>query len=147
MFKGQIESPIRNNLLYDEVERHYHVIVNITGAMAKRFMRKVCNNSCASDATHICNQTCSDCMGRPPCVISSVRIPYAECNRHFRNEACCANHKQSTSNKKSICERKSCCATCGVLKRSRKRDCNKQYFEICNLKRGSASVLYENPEG
>jgi hypothetical protein len=40
MFEGQVDSPKRINLLYDNVERHYHVIVNITGAMAKRLMYK-----------------------------------------------------------------------------------------------------------
>jgi len=34
MLEGQVDSPKRNNLLYDDVEQHYHVIVNITGAMA-----------------------------------------------------------------------------------------------------------------
>jgi len=79
MFEGQVDSPKRINLLYDDVERHYHVIVNITCTMAKRFMCKACNKSCACDATHICNQTCDDCMARPPCAFSAVRIPCAEC--------------------------------------------------------------------
>jgi len=38
MFEGQVDSSKRINLLNDNVERHYHVIVNITGAMAKRFV-------------------------------------------------------------------------------------------------------------
>jgi hypothetical protein len=37
-FDGQVESEKRINLLYDEAEHHYHVITNITGAMAKRYM-------------------------------------------------------------------------------------------------------------
>jgi hypothetical protein len=35
MFEEQVDSPKQINLVYDDVERHYHVIVNITGAMAK----------------------------------------------------------------------------------------------------------------
>ena len=35
MFEGKVDSPKRINLLYDDVEQHYHVIVNITGAMTK----------------------------------------------------------------------------------------------------------------
>jgi hypothetical protein len=35
MFKGQVESSNRLNLLYD-VTQHYHVITNLTGAMTKR---------------------------------------------------------------------------------------------------------------
>jgi hypothetical protein len=42
MFEGQIDSPKRINLLYDDDEQHYRVIVNITGAMAK-YVCKACN--------------------------------------------------------------------------------------------------------
>jgi hypothetical protein len=35
MFDGQVKTEKIINLLYDDVARHYHVIVNITGAMAK----------------------------------------------------------------------------------------------------------------
>ena len=96
MFEGQVDLPKIINLLYDDVERHYHMIVNITGAMSKRLMCKACNKSCARDATNRCDQTCSDCMARPSCAFSAVRIPCAECNRHFRTQTCFANHKQST---------------------------------------------------
>ena len=36
MFQGQYEPDRRINLLFDEVTKHYHVIGNLTGAMAKR---------------------------------------------------------------------------------------------------------------
>jgi len=35
MFEGQVDSPKRLNILYDDVERHYHVIAKVTAAMAK----------------------------------------------------------------------------------------------------------------
>jgi hypothetical protein len=35
-FYGQVQTEKRINLFYDEVEHHYHVITNVTGAMAKR---------------------------------------------------------------------------------------------------------------
>jgi len=35
MFEGQVDSCKRLNLLNDDIERHYHVITNVTGAMAK----------------------------------------------------------------------------------------------------------------
>ena len=38
IFEGQVTSEKRVNLLYDEVNRHYHVITNLTGAMSKRYM-------------------------------------------------------------------------------------------------------------
>jgi len=36
MFDGQVQTDKRINLLYDDVALHYLVIVNITGAVAKR---------------------------------------------------------------------------------------------------------------
>jgi len=67
MFEGHVESDKRLNLLNDDVDRHYHVITNLTGAMAKKYVCKACNKSCRSDAAHNCDQTCSKCMTSPPC--------------------------------------------------------------------------------
>jgi len=53
IFEGQVDSPKRINLLYDDVEQHYHVIVNITGSMAKKYICNVCNKSSASVATQL----------------------------------------------------------------------------------------------
>ena len=41
MFEGQVDSPKKINLLYDDVEHQYHVIVNITGAMVKKYVNHV----------------------------------------------------------------------------------------------------------
>jgi hypothetical protein len=78
----------------------------------------------------------------PPCAFSNVRIPCEECNRHFRKQACFANHKHSTSNKKSIYERKRCCATCGVLMRSNNNECSKRYCDTCRLNREVWHLCY-----
>jgi len=43
MFDGQVQTEKRINVLYDDVARHYHVIINITVAMAKRYVCKACN--------------------------------------------------------------------------------------------------------
>jgi len=37
MFGRQVNSPERINLLCDDVEQHYHVIVNTTGAMSNKY--------------------------------------------------------------------------------------------------------------
>jgi len=42
MFEGHVESNKRLNLLYDDVDRHYHAIKNLTGAMAKKYACKAC---------------------------------------------------------------------------------------------------------
>jgi len=83
MFEGRVESVKRVNLLYDDVERHYHVITNLSGAMAKKYVCKACNKSCRSDVTHVCDQTCSNCATSPPCALGG--IPCEKCNRHFRS--------------------------------------------------------------
>jgi len=46
-------------MLYDDVECHYYVIVNLTAAMAKKYVCKGCNTACTSAVTHVCDQTCS----------------------------------------------------------------------------------------
>jgi len=52
LFEGRVESPKRINLLYDDVNRHYHVITNLTGAMAKRYVCRACNKGCSHGARH-----------------------------------------------------------------------------------------------
>ena len=44
MFEGQVDSAKRLNIMYDEVERHYHVIINLTGAMPIRYRVKGSTN-------------------------------------------------------------------------------------------------------
>ena len=100
MFEGHVESNKRLNLLYDDVDRHYHVITNLTGAMAKKYVCKACNKSCRSDAAHNCDQTCSECMTIPPCAFEGIRIPCDECNRHVRSQNCFDNHKIRVTKKK-----------------------------------------------
>jgi len=134
MFEGQIYSPKRVDLLYDDVSRHYYVITNMTGAMAK-YVCKACNKGCDHDVTHICDQTCSDCMASTPCTFSDVRIPCAECTRHIRSRAFFDKHKYSTAKRKSVCERKRCCTTCGVLTTSDKHEYNKRFCDICKQNR------------
>jgi len=77
MFQGQVESDKRMNLLFGEVTQHYHVIANLTGAMAKRHVCEACNKWCKYCVEHICDQTCSDCMLSPPCVSAGFRIACA----------------------------------------------------------------------
>jgi len=45
MFEGRVDSSKRLNILYDDVECHYHVIVNLTAAMAKKYVCKGCNKA------------------------------------------------------------------------------------------------------
>jgi len=53
MFEGRVDSSKKLNILYDDVECHYHVIVNLTTAMAKKYVCKGCNKACRSDVTRL----------------------------------------------------------------------------------------------
>jgi hypothetical protein len=91
MFDGQVATPQRINLLYDD--RHYHVITNLTAAMAKRYVCPASNKGCRRGAQHRCEASCDACSAIPPCIQDNARIPCGECNRHFRKAVCFENHK------------------------------------------------------
>jgi len=55
IFEGQVDSPNRNNLIYDDVERQYHVIAILTASMAKNYMCKGCKKTGGRDVTHGCD--------------------------------------------------------------------------------------------
>ena len=57
MYEGHVESDKRINLLFDWVTRHYHVIGNLTGAMAKRYVCECCEQGCEYGMVHTCEQT------------------------------------------------------------------------------------------
>jgi len=43
VYEGQEDTSKHLNLLYDDVERYCHVITNLTGAMAKRYVCSACH--------------------------------------------------------------------------------------------------------
>ena len=145
MYEGQVDSSKHLNLLYDYVERHYHVITNLTVAMAKRYVCKACHKSCSRDVTHVCDHTCSDCMASPPGAFFGTRFPCDGCNKHFRSRTCFVNHKQSSAKKKSLCERKRCCVTCGRLVTDARHECNKLYCANCKQNRNVDHLCYLKP--
>jgi hypothetical protein len=83
MFDGQVATAQRINLVYDG--QHYHVITNLTAAMAERYVCLACNKGCSRGAQHRCEASCDACSAIPPCIQNNARIPCDECNRHFRN--------------------------------------------------------------
>ena len=145
MFEGQVDSIERLNILYDNVERHYNVIIKLTGAMARKYVCKWCNKARESDVTHVCDQACSDCMVSPLCALSFVRFPCDDCNRRFRSRTCYDNQKQRTMNRKSVCERKRCCATCGLLVKHKMHQCNKRFCDNCKQNRVVDHLCYMIP--
>jgi hypothetical protein len=86
IFAGRVESERRLNFLYDDVNKHYHVIASLTSAMAKRYVCGGCGKGCEVAEKHRCKHACSDCMTVPPCPFSATRIPCCEYNMTFRRQ-------------------------------------------------------------
>jgi len=128
-------------LFYDDVKRHY-VTTNVTRAMPKKYVCKVCNTFWKSEITPVCDQTCSDCLTSPPCAFSEFRYPCDECKRHFRIRTCFAKYKQCTAKRKSVCENKRCCATCGILVTHKYHEYNKRFCAISNQNRDIGHLCY-----
>jgi len=144
-FEGQVDSIKRLNLLYDNVERHYHVIAKLTATTARKYVCKRCNKVCTRDVTHACDQKCGECMACPPCAFAHDQILCAECNSHFRSLTCFDKHKLRTLNKKSICERKGCCTTCGWAVTRRNHECNKRFCDNCEENNEMDHLCYMRP--
>ena len=76
MYQGHVDSDKRVNLLFDEVTQHYHVMANLTGAMAKRYVCEGCNKGSKYGVEYTCEHKCSECMVSPPCISAGPRIPF-----------------------------------------------------------------------
>lgn len=145
MFEGQVAFSTRLNLLYDDVTRYYHVIINLTSALAKRYVCKACNTRCKRDVAHICDQTRSDSLASPPRLFAGIRIPCDECNRHYRSQTCFDNHEKHLGANKKLCERQRCCGTCGGLTTRENHECNRRYCQNCNQNREIGHLCYMRP--
>ena len=145
IFDGVNESEKRIYLLYDETTRHYHVITNLTGAMAKRYVCEGCGKVCRRDQDHKCQESGSDFMSTPPCVFSGVRIPCASCNRMFRSKSCFDRHKTIKLRKMTVCEQKRNCPNCGLLLTHKKHECYKPYCTNCMQNEKIRHLCYMRP--
>ena len=77
--------------------------------------------------------------GKPPTDFSEFRILCAECNRHFRSQACFMCHKQNNSKEKSVFEHRLNCATRG------NNECNMHYCKIFNQNRNIGYLCFMIP--
>jgi len=146
MYQGHVEFDKRINLLFDEITRHYHVIGNLTGAMAKRYIWEGCNQGSTYGLADTCEQTCSDCMVSPPCITVGPRNPCDLCNRHFRSQTCFDNHKKKTQgNRKSACELRKCCGTCDAMITRNTHECNKRLCTTCKENKEAGHLCFMRP--
>jgi len=146
MYQGHVESEKRVNLLFDAVTHHYHVIANLTGAMAKRYICEGCNKGCKNGVVYTCEQTCGDCMVHPPCKYAGPRITCDICNRHFRSLTCSDNHKKKTrAKRKSSCELRKCCGTCGAVITRNTHECNKRFYTTQKENKEAGHLCFVHP--
>ena len=142
MCDGHVTTSQRNNLFYDG--QHYHVITNLTAAMAKRYVCPACNKGFRRGEQHRCDASCDACTVIPPCIQDNARIPCDECNSYFRNTVCFVNHKRLKVSGKTVCEVKKRCVYCGVMK-GRDHECNKRYCSNCLKNREFGHKCYMAP--
>jgi len=103
MFDGQVALSYRINLIYDGA--HYHVITNLTAAMAKRSVCLACNKGCEKGALHWWGASCDAYSPIPPCIPDYTGIPCDEWNIYFRNAACFENHRRLHIYRSILCAR------------------------------------------
>ena len=147
MLEGQVESPKGIILLSDDVKRHYHVIVNITGTMANKFMCKECNTSCASEATYRCDQTCSDFMARPPCAFSAVESPAPNVIDILGAKRVSRTTSSSPRIRNPFVSARDAARPVRCSREARSTNVANGIVKSVSKKRGWASVLYETSEG
>ena len=146
IFDGQVESEKKINLLYDDTSRRYHVITNVTAAMAKRYVCKGCGKGCRCHVTHKCEESCSDYMSVPPCAFSGFRIPCDSCNRTLRSQTCFDRHKTNKLRRNTLCEEKTNCANYNsLLTCKKKHECFKPYCTNCKQNRQIGHLCYMKP--
>ena len=135
----------RIHLLYDDTTRHFHVITNLMGAMAKRYVCKGCGKGCRSHLTHKCDVKCSDCISTPPCTFSRVRISCASCKRTFRSQTCFDRHMTNKLRRKTVCAQKRNCSNCCILLSHKKNKCYKTYCKNCMQYEMIGHLCYMKP--
>jgi len=113
--------------------------------MAKRYFCEGCNKGCRYGASHTCEHTCSDCMVSPPCKYAGPRIPCELCNRHFNSQTCFDNHKRKQAKRKSACELRKCCDTCGALIAQNTHECKKRFCTTCKEKKEAGHICFMRP--
>jgi len=128
---GRFEKRI--NLVYDDVNRYYHVINNLTGAMAKGYVCRGSNKGCERRVTRKCGEKCSDCKSVLPCTFAEERVPCESCNRSFRSRSCFEKHKTNKlGGNKTVCEKVRNCPVCNVCVTRKNHECFKPFCQNCN---------------
>ena len=143
-FDGQAKSDKRINLVYDAVQRHFHVINSLTGAMPRQYVCTGCNKGCERGTTHKCGKTCSDCRSVPPRTYSEERVLCESCNS-FRSRSCFEKHKTDKFGGKTDCEKVRNCPVCNVCVTRKNHECFKPFCPNCNKNMEINHLWYMQP--
>ena len=135
IYKGP---PANKNIYLLMKNNHYHLITDINKyAPHKHYFCTVCGEfySATTSYKHFeCKNICkacehSDCIFEDKKDEGSEWLKCNDCNRFWRNKKCFENHlKPAENRKKSICELKKKCGTCGL---TLKRQMFDQFQHVC----------------
>ena len=143
MFSGNSVSSKKLYLLYDSDSKHYNVITNLKGAMAKKYICNGCDT--LYDHTHKCDKVCSLCTATPPCTKDQKRY-CATCNRWFLSEKCFQNHLTLKVKGKLVCQWRQICRNCSFTVTSdSKHECFKKFCNYCYKNQPSGHFCYVAP--
>lgn len=73
LLNDQIATLKRMKMLYDGY--HFHVLSNVTGAIAKRYVCFACNVGCERVEKHRCDELCDTRSAITPCIPNNDNIP------------------------------------------------------------------------
>lgn len=101
------------HLYYDD-KGHYDVITSMPGFTSSEYYCEVCSKGYKHHEDHIkCRRACLKCLAPVPC---RKETPHdcEKCGRTFASLTCYQNHLRREKNKRSTCQLKMRCDSCGI---------------------------------
>ena len=92
-------------------DNHYDVITSMPGFLSTVYFCHKCRRSYSSKLDHLCPGMCKSCRSYD-CVVDDP-LECNECNRWFKNKACCHRHKEPVDGGRSVCQGIKKCGKCG----------------------------------
>ena len=114
---------------------HYDVITKMPGFFARTYYCHECKKAYNNLETRLCPNTCKCCGSRPICPELSW-MPCNNCDRMFKSQQCCDQHKEPRGEARSVCQGWVKCTQCKKAVRRccaapEKHDCGKNKCGIC----------------
>ena len=143
MFSGNSVSSMKLYLLYDAKDKHYNVITNLKGAMAKKYIGNGCDT--LYDHTLKCDKVCPLCTCTPSCTKYQERY-FATCNRWFLSEKCFQNHETLKVKGRLVCQWRQVCRNCSFTVTSdSKHECFQKFCNYCYKNQPSGHFCHVAP--